>query len=353
MKNIFTFVGLRILIAGSLIVGAVGVAPRSVSQAQDEQDELRKIWDDNLVSVRPPATEQKQVSPSKETSQPRHQIPATRPRVRYRRMTPALPRITPPQRKARHSVKPDGQVVAARMEGRVNMQGRVLGVTFWRLRPSTPGDEARIFVHDPAQPGVKAWTPERIEAETPLAAGDRVRISIESPTAGYLYVVNHERYADGTTGTPELIFPTTRTRGGENRVEAGRVVEIPAQEDNPPYFTMRPSRPDQVAEELVVIVTEQRLELNIGREPLRLDREQLRVWIERWRVPVERLEQVGGRGRAWTRAEQEAGGELRKLTQDEPSPQTVYHANTRMGEPLLVTMALRYAGAAGRRRREK
>lgn len=352
MKSMCTFAGLRILLAGLLVAGAVGVAPRAVPQAQDEQDELRKIWDDNLVKVRPPVTERKRVSPPGGTNQPGHQIPTTRPRVRYRRVTPALPRITPPpEGRAERRRKSGRRAAAARAAGRGNVQGRVLGVTFWRLRPSAPGDEARIFTHDPARPDVKAWTPERIEAETPLAPVDYVRIGIESPTAGYLYVINRELYADGTTGAPQLIFPTTRTRGGDNRVEAGRVVEIPAQEDTPPYFTMRPGRPDQVAEELIVIVSEQRLGLGVGREPLLLDGEQLRAWIERWRVPVERLEQVGGHGRAWTRAEQEAGGELRKLTQDEPSPQTVYHADTRAGEPLLVTMALRYAGAAGGARR--
>ena len=52
----------------------------------------------------------------------------------------------------------------------------------------------------------------------------------------YLYVIDREQYADGTQGEPYLIFPTTRTRGGDNSVKAGRVMEIPSQDDNPPYL---------------------------------------------------------------------------------------------------------------------
>src|SRR5207302_7654799 len=104
------------------------------------------------------------------------------------------------------------------------------------------------------------WTPERVEANAPLRVGERIRISIESPSAGYLYVIDREQYADGTTSEPYLLFPTTRTCGGENRVTAGRVIEIPGQEDRPNYFRLRQSRSTQTAEVLTVLVTAQPLE---------------------------------------------------------------------------------------------
>ena len=107
-----------------------------------------------------------------------------------------------------------------------------LGITVWRLRPSKQEDGgARILVMENSQSS--HWTPERIEVDTSLAVGDRVRISVESPRAGYLYVVDREQYADGTFGDPYLIFPTKRTRGGDNRVRPGKLIDIPAQEDNP------------------------------------------------------------------------------------------------------------------------
>ncbi len=62
-----------------------------------------------------------------------------------------------------------------------------IGVTIWRLRPSRSSDEgARVLVMDGLRQN--EWTPERIEADTPLKIGDRVRISVESPRPGYLYM---------------------------------------------------------------------------------------------------------------------------------------------------------------------
>src|SRR6266404_8129204 len=127
------------------------------------------------------------------------------------------------------------------------IQFEEVGVTVWRLRPSRSSDEgARVLV----QEGLKQaeWTPERIEADTPLKIGDRVRLSVESPRPGFLYIIDREQYADGSLGEPMLIFPTLRTRGGGNRVLPGRLIDIRAQEEQYSYFTARPAgdRRDQV-----------------------------------------------------------------------------------------------------------
>jgi hypothetical protein len=51
------------------------------------------------------------------------------------------------------------------------------------------------------------------------------------------------------------------------------------------------------------------------------------------------------KGRAWTAAERDAGADAaRKLTQEEPYPQSLYYrAGAKAGEPVLVTIPLRYA----------
>ncbi len=67
--------------------------------------------------------------------------------------------------------------------------------------------------------------------------------------------MDQEIYADGSKGEPYLIFPTSRTRGGDNSVKAGRVIEIPAQDDTPPYFTLKRTRADHVGENVIVLVT--------------------------------------------------------------------------------------------------
>jgi hypothetical protein len=221
----------------------------------------------------------------------------------------------------------------------------LVGLTIWRLRPSTARDTGeRVLEHTSKSGQVVEWTPERIEVDTLFSIGDRVRLSIETPRMGYLYVINREQYADGTLGDPYLIFPTTRTRSGDNTVKAGRLIEVPAQDDIPNYFTLKPSRPDQVAEVLTMLVTPKPLEnLSIGREPLKLSKEQIANWEKTWGAPVERFELVGGAGKKWTKEEKAAGADAtRLLTQEEPAPQTVYRVAAKPGDPLLVTVQLRY-----------
>jgi hypothetical protein len=222
-----------------------------------------------------------------------------------------------------------------------------VGITVWRLRPSKATDEARILVHKKGSKEPTEWTPERVEAETPLEAGQRVRLSIEVPRTGFLYVIDREQYADGTTSDPYLVFPVKSVRGGDNTVTAGRVIEIPSQEDDPSFFTLerlpRGNQPDQVGEVLTVLVTPEPLAtLPIADEPLKLSREQVASWEQKWGARTERIELVGGAGKAYTKAEQAAGADPKqRLTQDDPLPQTIYHVAAKPGDPLLVTVPLR------------
>jgi hypothetical protein len=221
-----------------------------------------------------------------------------------------------------------------------------VGVTIWRLRRGVDSDGgARVLVMENAQSS--QWTPERIEAETPLRVGERVRITIESPRAGYLYVIDREQYADGSLGDAYLIFPTLRTRGGDNRVRPGRLVDIPAQEDTPSYFTLVPSpnRNDQVAEVLTIIVTPEPFDdLPLANNPVKLSRNDVSKWESSWSTQVERFEMVGGAGMSWTQSEKEASASAsaRLLTQEEPTPQTIYRIGSRNKKAFLVTVPLRY-----------
>jgi hypothetical protein len=212
-----------------------------------------------------------------------------------------------------------------------------VGVTIWRLRPAKAGEAVRLLVQVP-DAAAKEWTPERIGVGTPLAVGDRVRLSIESPRAGYLYVIDREQYADGTLGAPFLVFPTTRTRAGDNRVSGGRLIDIPAQDDRPPYFTVKPSRSDQTGERLTLLITDAPLaDVTIGAQPVQLTATQMANWESRGSESVQRLEMVGGVGRAWSRAEQRAAADgTRLLTQEDPSPQTLFRMV--VGQPDLIVV---------------
>ena len=220
---------------------------------------------------------------------------------------------------------------------------RELGVTIWRLRASVPADRgARILVQEGAD--TISWTPERVTSGSRLHTADRVRLSIESPQTGFLYVIDREQYAENKLGEPNLIFPTTRTHNGDNHVSAGHIVEIPAQDDRPSYFTLRPTQTDQIGEQLTFLVTDKPIDgLNIGAKPMVLSDPQVAQWEKDWGKKVERFEMMGGGGKAWTKAEQEAGADAtRLLTQDDPGPQTIYRVSTGPDEPILVNFKLIY-----------
>ena len=221
----------------------------------------------------------------------------------------------------------------------------VIGVTLWRLRSAQSADNrgARILEHQGAKSA--EWTAERIEAGTRISEGERVRVSIESPATGYLYVIDREQYADGSLGDPYLIFPTTRTRGGNNAVVAGRVIEFPAQQDNPPYFTLTRSRPGHIGEVLILIVSPQPLaELPGSSEPIKVASDQLAQWEKEWGGRAEQFELEGGAGLPYTKAEKSAGGDgSRMLTQGDPLPQTILRMNAKPGVPVLAKVLLQIA----------
>ena len=308
-------------------IAALALGPNiffsSSAIAQSQGDSSRQIVLDEFTRARPAATSAK--------AQPR-----VRPGSRRRRSASAVA-------KAPRYVRKTPSVIATLEPGSPTMD---IGVTIWRLRPSGGVDGgARVLVMESAQ--TTQWTPQRIEADTPLRVGERVRLTVESPRAGYLYVIDREQYADGSFGDPYLIFPTLRTRGGDNQVRPGRLIDIPAQEDNPSYFTLMPTpgRSDQVAEVLTFIITPRPLEdLRIADGPLRLSKPDVAKWEYAWSSEVERFEMIGGAGLTWTRMEQEASAvaSARLLTQDEPAPQTIYRVSSKGKNSFLVTVPLRY-----------
>jgi hypothetical protein len=320
---------------GLAVLGTLSFTCSAIAQTQEEGS--RQIVLEECMKARPAKNTVAPTSPSSQTTRTRTRPPSTANRVAkrptYRRAsgTP-LPTLASSKRPGSTGARPAGS--------------EELGVTLWRLRSSKPNDSgARLLVMEMSQTG--EWTPERIEADTPLKIGERVRISVESPRAGYLYVVDREQYADGSLGDAYLIFPTTRTRNGDNKVRPGKLIDIPAQEDAPNYFTLvpSPSRSDQVAEVLSFIVTSKPLEnLPISERPLKVSKSDIAKWEKIWSSEVERLELNGGAGRAWTAEEKAASAtsSSRLLTQEEPAPQTVYRIFSKSNTAVLVTIPLRY-----------
>jgi Domain of unknown function (DUF4384) len=291
----------RILVVWMMTLCVAGLLTATAQQPQSEET-TRHLWDTAFIDQG-------------------NKAPTRRPARRsYRIVTPHVPVV---------GVAPDS----------------VIGVTLWRLRPARRAETGeRIITHD--GPESMEWLPERVSSTGRLSEGDRIRMSIEAARTGYLYVVDQEQYANGSKGEPYLIFPTTRTRGGDNSVKAGRIVEIPAQDDAPPYFTLKRTRADHVGENVIVLVTQTPIEsLTITDKAQRLSAETLAAWEKSWGTQTGRLEMTNGVGKSWTKQEREAGADgTRSMTEVEPAPQTLYYRpGVGSKDPVLIQVQLQYA----------
>lgn len=221
----------------------------------------------------------------------------------------------------------------------------LIGITLWRLRsPETQvsSEKPRSLEHK-VEITPSNLVVERVETNTLFREGDLIRIGIEVPHNGFLYVIDREVYSDGSLGDPFLIFPTKDLRGGDNRVYPGRLIEVPAQTDRPPHFTLKRSRKDQVSDRLTIIVSPFRLAVDTPYPGGRLERSQITKWENLWSSRIEQREAFGGAGKQRTRAEEEAGERKRLLARGDPLPQTIFRATVRPGLPLLIALPLMIA----------
>lgn len=283
------------------LIGSISIG-KQVTQDQDAQ---RKIVSDDFVKSR-----RKGVA--------RATGAARKARRTYRLVTKATNRHLLPARNFKH-----------------------LGITIWRLRPARDKDsDQRALIREKGRVG--RWTAERVESEGTLREGDYVRISVESPRPGYLYVIDQDLFADGTTGEAKLIFPWSDS---DNKLTPGRLIDIPSEEDDPNYFTARLSGANQIGELLTIIVTASPLDVAVSDEPVPVAPRELSVWQKLWGGVTERYELEGGAGEVWTREEQHAAAKKgrRQLTRDDPAPQTIYRVFNANSKGMLVNVRLKYA----------
>ena len=216
---------------------------------------------------------------------------------------------------------------------KVTQQSLQFGLTIWKLQPISQNRFGTPSYRD------DQWLAKRVEADTVFRDGDLIRLSIESPRPGYLYIINSDWYADGGSGKTNLIFPR---RGENNRLEPGRLIDIPAQ-DQPP-FRASPT-PTQAGESLIFIVTTTPIPLPVYQTTLPVSDLQLMNWKESWGAFSERLELNDGAGQARTLTEQRAAAlkGARQLTRDDPGPQTIFLLTPRSTEGFLFNLKLSYA----------
>ena len=216
-----------------------------------------------------------------------------------------------------------------------------LGVTVWHLRPAKRTDAgARTLLSGDER--TEYYVALRGTTDTPLRPEERVRLSIESGREGYLYVIDRELFPNGQVGPPNLIFPDPINRGSDNKVRAGRLIEIPPRESSRNFFWARPSKKNQIGELLNIIVTAARLDLRTDDSGI-IPASDLAKWEAQWGRGIQKFEMVGGAGQQWTDAEKDAGSKSgRRLTQDEAAPQTVFSSPDQKDDGLMISVTLRY-----------
>ena len=244
-----------------------------------------------------------------EANRPEKKIPAKRPSL------PRPPKITSPQ--VPNSV----------------------GITLWRILDS---GSRKIERADTTSNG-QLLKAERLSALSRLKPGEKVRLTIEVPREGYLYIVSREEYADGTLGDPYLVFPSKQILGGDNHVAPGQLTGIPAITDDPPYFNLERSGPAQVAELISFLILPEPIpNLVVTRDPIELDQKLFTGW-QRWEAPVQKLELPATGNQLYTQAEQAAESKVvsRRLRHGDPLPQNLLLTDSK-SESVMVTISLKF-----------
>jgi hypothetical protein len=268
------------------------IPAQSPAQSPDDDGKTRALWDSTFLSQRP---------------------------LSKKPLGPAAPSVAPQARPVREDAA-------------------LIGLTFWRLRPATRGnnERARVFVHDKG--GELQWTPERVHADG-LGWGQLARFSIETDREGFLYIIDRERYSDGAVGDPTLVFPTRALRGGNNHLLPGMLVDVPAWGDDPPYLRLDRSRPEHVGELLTILLTTEPLsDITPGDDRIGLPADLVVSWEKRWGAPYRQLEANNLAGEPMTTAEQQASTQAVVLTRTDPPPQTLYRLTPKAPGALLITI---------------
>jgi hypothetical protein len=230
------------------------------------------------------------------------------------------------------------------------LSSQKVGVTLWKIRELQRGyTGARILWHPSGTKVPGEYQAERIEGDPVLAYGDKIRLAIESPRDGYLYVYDRELYADGSLSAPYMIFPTSRLIAGNNRIRANRPIELPALTDIPFFFETKKFGLDPnkslVGEILSIAITDKPISrwTEIDDSAVQISSADMRSLETLYSGRAEVFELEDGVGQPYSTVEREAATTgARLLTHADPVPQTLFLVEDKRTGGLLVTLALKY-----------
>ncbi len=311
-----------------LIVTCCFIAGADIMVAAQDGGQSRSITSDDFASKRPAASKSSglgkvgkmgKVKRPKQKAGPKYFY--VRPKKRTAVRWSKAPR--PNTKTAKTAVKPQKKISE-------------VGVTIWRMNGSIA---------------------ERVNSVDPIfAAGDRIRLGIESPVTGFLYIVNSEISDDGSLGRPRLIFPTSESTN--NKIFPGMLFDIPDHTDKIPYFTMEPKKGSYAGEAVAVIISHKSLHFRLGAGLAILNLDDLDEITADTKMEVfartdtedkvftaiEAQASCGASTRELVRVkttEQPCGTASRELTQDGPKPQMIYRVATASGKPVVAFVELK------------
>ena len=232
-----------------------------------------------------------------------------------------------------------------------------IGLTIWRLRPPRNETGAKMLPVLEDDGVTRMWIPERVSATEPFRVGDRVRLAVESPIPGHLYVINSEMYSDGTFGRPKLIFPESLEQS--NSIRPGMLVDFPDQTDDFPYFRISPKKANHIGELLVIVVSPEKLGFIVDSENwISNAGDVIRAETE---FETEVFDRADNTNKVYTQAEAAAacgsksrqlereksakpcGPATRELTREQVGPQAIYRVKSQTGQPAVVFVRLNAA----------
>jgi hypothetical protein len=179
----------------------------------------------------------------------------------------------------------------------------------------------------------------RVDPMQEFHAGDRIRLSLESNTDGYLYIFHTEN-----DGTPEMLYPDVRLEKGANRIQAHVPYEIPWNEPGVENWFKFDANPAN--ERLYVVLTRQPLPaIPVGDSLVSYCGQNQCPWrppVSAWaQLKVQGQAKVGivkssSYGQKQTSLERESTTRGLGLDQAAPEP-SVIRMNVSSNAPILVT----------------
>jgi hypothetical protein len=136
-------------------------------------------------------------------------------------------------------------VTAKGSAGNTNVSGNA-SASVETYSPSAIGLGYTLYMRD------ASGSPMRVDPSREFRAGDRIRLSLETNTDGYLYIFHTEN-----DGEPQMLYPDVRLERGANKIEAHVPYEIPWNEPGVENWFKFDANPAN--ERLYIVVTRQPL----------------------------------------------------------------------------------------------